>query len=219
MKIFQISGYKVAVGINDRNPKYHDIFILDTRNSSLTKLFQNDHFSRFTFDDTLKIAFKEEVHDDGSIDIYKNNRVYFHFSPEDAFHSHLVKVHGTTLYYLDSRDSDTTWLKSVDLKTGTEFKLANNPRSDINDIIFVDGSPVMYSTTWLKKEWHPLGTKRFELLQKRLGSNFEVISQSKNSWVIRAYEAKRIGASFYLYNLDKEQLTPLYRAESNSRFA
>ncbi len=215
-KIFQISGHKVAVGINNRDPKYHDIFILDTRNDSLTTIFQNDHFSRFTFDDTLKIAFKEEVHDDGSIDIYKNNRVYFHFSPEDAFHSRIIKVHGTTLYYLDSRNSDTTWLKSVDLKTGKEFKLANNPKSDINDIIFVDGYPIMYSTTWLKKEWHPLGDKNFGVLQKKIGSNFEVTSQSKKRWVIRAYDAKKIGASFYLYNLEKEQLAPLFMAKTNS---
>ena len=49
-KIFKVSGHKVAVGINDRNPNYHDIFILDTSNDALTKIFENNRFSRFTFD-------------------------------------------------------------------------------------------------------------------------------------------------------------------------
>jgi len=48
-KIFKVIGHKVAVGINDRNPNYHDIFILDTSNDSLTKIFENDRFSRSSF--------------------------------------------------------------------------------------------------------------------------------------------------------------------------
>jgi len=73
----------------------------------------------------LKIAFKEEVHDDGSIDIYKRILFYIHFSPEDAFHSRIIKIQNATLYYVDSRNSDTTWFKSVDLTTGKETKLAS----------------------------------------------------------------------------------------------
>lgn len=134
--IFKVSGHRVAVGINDRNPKYHDIFILDTEKDSLTKVFENDRFSRFTFDDNLNIAFKEEIHDDGSIDIYRDKAIYMHFSPEDAFHSRIIKLHHSTLYYVDSRNSDTTWLKSIDLSTGKETNLAHDPKSDINEIVF-----------------------------------------------------------------------------------
>ncbi|MBS0288643.1 MAG: S9 family peptidase [Proteobacteria bacterium] len=218
-KIFKVSGAKVAVGINDRNPKYHDIFVLDVNNGSLTKIFENDRFARFIFDENLNIAFKEEIHEDGAIDIYKDKNIYIHFSPEDAFHSRILKVHNSILYYVDSRNSDTTWLKAVDLTTGKESPLANNPKSDINDVVFIDDRPFMYATTWLKKEWHRLGTENFDFLQKNLGTNFEVVSQSKNLWIIRTYEPKRIGASFYLYNRDNEQLTALFIAKTHPQLA
>jgi len=218
-KIFKVSGQRVAVGINDRNPKYHDIFILDTNNDALTKIFENNHFSRFTFDDNLNIAFKEEVHDDGSIDIYKDNAVYMYFSPEDAFHSRIIKLHHSTLYYVDSRESDTTWFKSVDLITGKETKLAHDAKNDINEIVFVDGHPFMYSTSWLTKEWHSFGSGNFDFLQKTMGTNFEITSQSNLFWIIRAYHPQKIEASFYLYNLETKQLSSLYTAKTYDHLA
>ncbi len=218
-KIFKVSGHRVAVGINDRNPKYHDVFILDTSNDSLTKIFENDRFFRFTFDDNLNIVFKEEVHDDGSIDIYKDNAVYMHFSSEDAFHSRLLRLYNSTLYYVDSRNSNTTWLKSIDLTTGKETKLAHNPKSDINEIVFLDNHPLMYSTNWLTKEWRSLGSENFDLLQKTIGTNFEVTNQSKLFWIIRAYHPQKIGASFYLYDLETKQLTPLFIAKTEAQLA
>ncbi|MCD6039690.1 MAG: peptidase prolyl oligopeptidase active site domain protein [Gammaproteobacteria bacterium] len=216
-KIFKVRGHQVALGINDRNPRYHDIFILDINKDSLTKIFENDFFSRFTFDDDLKIAFKEKVYDDGSIDIYKDETVYMHFSPEDAFHSRLVKMQGSVLYYVDSRNSDTTWLKSINLITGKETTWAHDTRSDINDIVFVDGLPFMYSTTWLKKEWHSLGSGNFDFLQDTLGTTFEVTSQSQTFWIIRSYHPQRLGASFYLYHHQNKQLSPLFIAKTHSQ--
>jgi len=36
-----------------------------------------------------------------------------------------------------------------------------------------------------------------------LGTHFEVTSQSKNLWIIRAYDSKRIGASFLSLQSEK----------------
>lgn len=214
-KIFGISGSKIAIGINDRNPSYHDIYLLGTQKGTLIKTFNNDRYSRFTFDENLKLIFKEEVHNDGSIDVYHDNTLYLHFSPDDAFHSKIVSVRGSTCYYLDSRNSDTTWFKSVDLLTKKEMKLAHDSKSDINDIIFVDGYPVMYSTTWLKKDWHSLVSGKVASLSNKLDSNFEVTNQNNDYWIIRVDDAKRIGASFYLYNQKNEQLKPLSIAKTH----
>lgn len=218
-KIFKVSGSKVAVGVNDRNKNYHDIYILDTNDGSLTKIFENDRFSRFSFDENLNLIFKEEIHDDGSIDVYKGDNIYFKFSPEDAFHSRILKVHDATLYYLDTRTSDTTTLKSVNLATGKETNLAHDTKSDIGDVIFVDNLPYMYATNWFKKEWHSFGTSNFDALQKKLGSSFEVTNQNKQFWIIRCYEPKKIGASFYLYNRSDDQLTPLFVAKTDPQLA
>lgn len=213
-KIFKINGDKVAVGINDRNINYHDVFILDTSKNTLTRIFKNNLYSRFTFDETLKIVLKERIHEDGSIDIYKGKRVYLHFSAEDAFHSQIVLLKNSIIYFLDSRNSDTTWLKSIDLNTGKQKNLAHNVKSDIDDIIFTDNNPIFYSTTWLKKEWHKLGIENIDSLQKIIGVNFEITNQNDNYWIVRAYNQNRIGASFYLYNLKTRKLESLFLAKS-----
>src|SRR5262249_53448531 len=133
--------------------------------------------------------------------------------------SRLIKLHHSTLYYVDSRNSDTTWLKSVDLTTGKETKLAHDSKSDINEIVFVDSYPFMYSTNWLTKKWHSFGSGNFDFLQKTIGANFEITSQSKSFWILRAYHPQKIGASFYLYNLETNELTPLSIAKTNTELA
>lgn len=214
-KIFKVGVSKVAVGINDRNPAYHDVYILDTNNGELTKSFENDKYSRFTFDDNLNIVFKEEIHDDGSIDVYKSDKLFMHLTPEDAFHTYLMQIRDNTLFFLDSRDSDTTWLKSLDLNTGKEAKIAHNDKSDIENVVFVDNQPVMYSTTWLQQEWHALNFAKMSALVKQIGDTFEVVSQSAKYWIIRTTGPKIIGANFFLYNLSNDQLTSLYTAKTD----
>lgn len=236
-KIFKVSGQKVAVGINDRNPHYHDVFILDLSNGTLTRIFKNDEFSRFTFDENLKIAFKEKIHDDGSIDIYQENNqagntkgnqqgnqqaeTFMHFSPEDAFHSRIIHLQNSTLYYVDSRNSDTTWLKSVDLKSGKESQIAHDPKSDIQDVLFVEDKPALYSTTWLYKEWHSLGKDNLDFLTKTLGTSFEITSQSQHQhlWVVRYNSPKQIGACFYLYDRENDKLIPLFISNTHPKLA
>lgn len=218
-KIYTVSGPKVVVGINDRNPRYHDIYIYDSSNGNLTKIFENDKYSRFTFDSDLKIVFKEEIHDNGSIDVYHGDAIYMQFAAEDAFHSRLLAVYDNVLYYLDSRSSDTTWLKAIHLENGSENKLAHNPKSDIHEVIFVDGKPFAYSTSWLRQEWHPIGKMNVEKLKNALPANFNVTSQSPEYWILRSSEPKRIGASYYLYNLSNSELTPLHVAKNDPQLA
>lgn len=218
-KIFSLSGSQVALGLNDRNPQYHDVFILDLASGSLTRVFENSKYSRFTFDAQLSPIFKEEIHDNGSIDIYKDNALFMHFDAEDAFHSRLLHLEDSVLYYLDTRNSDTTWLKAIDLSNGDEVKLANDPRSDIADVTFVNGKPAFYSTTWLKKKWHSLGDGSLDAIQTKLGNSFQIVNASQKYWILRTYEPKRIGASFYLFDRDTAQITTLHAASTHAFLA
>lgn len=218
-KIFKVKGNKAAVGINDRNTNYHDVYILDVSTGALTKIYENDRFSRFTFNDDLQIVLQDEIHDDGSIDVYRNNELYMHFSPQDAFSARILDIHGSQLYYFDCRESDTTWLKAVDLKSGVERKLANNDRSDIGDVVFIHGEPFVYSTTWLEKEWHAFGKGDLSALQNKIGNEFQVTSQTDNLLTIRVDVPNRVGASFYLYDIENNKLTDLYIAKTHPQLS
>jgi dipeptidyl aminopeptidase/acylaminoacyl peptidase len=110
-------------------------------------------------------------------------------------------------------------LKSIDLKTNQETKIAHDSKSDIINVLFIDDKPSVYSTVWLKKQWHSLGKLDLKKITQQLGSSFDVTSQAKNIWVIRYVEPKRIGASFYLYDIDTGQITMLYEARTNKHLA
>lgn len=214
-KIFKINGQKVAVGLNVRTPEYHDIYVLDVEDGTLIQTFENNGFSRFLFDEALTPVFKEKVSREGGLQIWKQNRLFMEFSPEDAFHSRLMTLEKDTLYFLDTRHSDTTVLKSLDLQTQKETTIAHDPKSDIEEIVFLKGRPVLYATTWLKKKWHSLGFKGLKEIQEKIGHSFEIISQSQDCWILRSTEPKRIGASFYLYNRVQNTLHPLYMAPTH----
>lgn len=216
-KIFSISGSKIAVGLNNRNPQYHDVYHLDLAQNTLTKVFENNEFSRFVFDNHLTPVFKEKVHPDGALDMYKGDELFMGFSAEDAFHSRLVSLQDGILYFLDTRDSDMTSLKSYDLSTQKETTIAHDPQSDMGEILFLNGRPAMYATTYVKKKWHSLGCEDFKDIEKEIGTSFEIISQSTDYWILRATEPKQIGASFYLYDIARKQLSPLHLAETDSR--
>lgn len=56
-KVFQVHDTepKAVVGINNRNPKFHDLYIVDAAKNTLTLLCQNDQFINFVFDDDLNL--------------------------------------------------------------------------------------------------------------------------------------------------------------------
>src|ERR1700722_3817446 len=51
-KVFHVSqaNCKAVIGINNRNPKFHDLYLLDLATNSLLMLYQNDQFINFVFD-------------------------------------------------------------------------------------------------------------------------------------------------------------------------
>lgn len=216
-KIYKIKGSKVAIGINERDPNYHDVYILDLSDGSLVKVFENKGYARLTLDDAFKVVLSEKRHIDGSVDIYKGRTLFLRFNPEDAFHSRIVQLIGSKLYYLDTRKSNTTQLKSVDLKTGTTRVIAHDARCDISDIVFAEGKAVAYATTWLKKKWHSLSAINFVEIENKLGGSFEIVNQSPHFWIIRSSNPQKIGESFYLYEHQKQNLYDLYVAPSDSR--
>ncbi|MCI0381925.1 MAG: prolyl oligopeptidase family serine peptidase [Chlamydiae bacterium] len=219
-KVFQVNSTeaKAIIGINNRNPMFHDLYLLDCKNNSLSKIYQNDQFINFVFDSSLNLVIKIKMNEDSSITLLdKENDVLFNISAEDAFHTECLRFneHENALYLLDNRNCNTTQLKKIIFnETHTEILLGEDQLSDILDVHFENNKPVAYSTYFMHQKWHPLNDKiksDLDYLSIQIGKNFEIFDQSSDdqSWILKNSIPDQ-GIEFWLYNRPTKRLALLY---------
>jgi hypothetical protein len=131
-KVFCVSSTdsKAIIGINHRNPFFHDLYLLDCEDLSLTKIYQNDQFINFVFDSSLNLIVKVKMNEDSSLTLLdKENTVIFNISAEDAFHTECLRFdeQEKALYLLDNRGCNTTQLMKISFnETYTEVLLGHD---------------------------------------------------------------------------------------------
>ncbi len=227
-KIFKMSESenKAIVGINARNPKFHDLYSVDINTGELTLLFQNDEFINFVFDENLQVQIKIRMNPDSSHTLIdKNGEVFLELTAEDAFNTEtlLCNAQENAFYLLDTRGSDTTQLKKILLNSKKEILLGHDLKSDIFDVVFEAGRPIAYSSYYTEKTWHPLNEKSkadIEWLNSKVGRNFEIHDQSTDGqfWVIKNSIPEK-GGAFYLYRRGSKTLSTIYEAKGDDRLA
>ena len=123
-----------------------------------------------------------------------------------------------TVFMLDSRERDTAALTGIDLATGKEKILAEDPRADIGGIITDPEThvPMAYSVNYERTEHKPLGPKYaadLEFLSKNFGSEWGVGARTEDDklWTVSVSSPTR-PASSYLYDRDAKTLAKLFDA-------
>lgn len=218
-KVFYVSSTeaKAIIGINHRNPKFHDLYLLDLANDSLSMVYQNDQFINFVFDSHLNIVAKVKMNEDSSMSLLdKENHLLFNISAEDAFHTECLRFDDqeNALYLVDNRGCNTTQLKKIGLHQNHEEVLAQDSRSDIYDVYFENNRPIVYSTYFTQQEWHPLNEaikSDIQELCSQIGVNFEILDQAQDNqtWIIRNHIPDQ-GVEYWLYQRLTKQLSLLY---------
>lgn len=209
-KIFVVSSKepKAIIGINNRNPKFQDLHLLDMEKETLTSFFQNDQYINFVFDSDLNLVIKIKMNEDSSHSLIdREDNILFTITAEDAFHTECLKYdeQENVLYLLDNRKNNTTQLKKIYINENQkELVLAKNNLSDISSVYFENNQPVAYSVYYTQQEWQPLNktiTPDLNLLNFKLGPNFQIIDQTKDSqkWILKNSIPEK-GIEFWLYN-------------------
>jgi dipeptidyl aminopeptidase/acylaminoacyl peptidase len=126
---------------------------------------------------------------------------------------------GKTLYWMDSRDRDTTALFAEDTATGQRKLIGQDSRADLGNTLRhpVTGVVQAYSVNYLQNEWKfiDVGLKDdFDWLQKQLGQGeVFVASRTKadDKWIVGIDPVSKV-AGTYLYDRLEKKLTMLYVA-------
>ena len=202
----------LLVGLNDRDPRFHDIHRIDLATGERTLVQRNEEFSWFVTDDGFNLRFGvRQTSDGGSEYLQKtgdNEWVsLFAIGMEDSMTTWPMGFDrsGRVLYMTDSRGRNTAALKSLDLEAGAETLLASDPRSDAGGVMVhpTEKTIQAVSFNYERKSWKVLDESiaaDLEYLKTVAPGEIEVVSRTLDDscWIV-AYLVDDGPVRYYRY--------------------
>ena len=215
---------RILIGVNNRDPRWHDVHSLDLASGKLTLVFRNDGYGGFLADDQLVLRGTEKPRADGGVDYFRINDGKVDAQPlvsvglEDGANTQplALTADGRTLYWTDSRGRDTAALMAQDVATGTMTLLAQDPRADIGNALYdpQTGKVQAYTVDYLKNEYlalDPAVQADLARLKAATPGQFTIVSRSddNNRWLV-AMDTVTAPSSTWLYDRKGLRLTRLF---------
>ncbi|MEW6358207.1 MAG: S9 family peptidase [Planctomycetota bacterium] len=203
---------EIIVGLNNRNPQWHDIYRLNLITGKLTLLLQHDRFSEAIMDDDYRLRYATQTAPGGSVDYYfpagTDWQLWDSIPAEDIMTTGLVGFDkGNRLVYMrDSRGRNTAALVEISPDTKAKRLLADDARADIDDVLLhpTEKRVQAVASTYERKSWRildPAIQADFDYLQSVADGEVEISSRSLDDrfWVAR-YVMDNGPIRFYLYD-------------------
>ncbi|MEP0191607.1 MAG: S9 family peptidase [Erythrobacter sp.] len=215
---------KVLVGLNNRNPQFHDVHMLDLTTGELTLVLENEGYAGFMSDDTLTIRMAMSQNAEGGTDYFRvtDNAVDAEPFEATAMEDSLTTnpagytTDGSILYWIDSRGRDTAALYAQDTATGEKTLVAEDDKADLGGTIRDPKTGIVeaYSVNYLKNEWTAIDPElkaALAWLDERLEGEFGISSRTDDdqTWIV--WNDPLISPSgSYIFDRKAETLTPFY---------
>ncbi len=215
---------RILIGLNNRNPQYHDVYSLDLKSGKLTEVLRNDGYAGFTADNNLVIRLASKANAKGGSDYFRVTDNKVEATPfgttglEDSLTTAPAgfTADGKTLYWLESRGRNTAALVAQDVASGATKVIAEDARADIGGTLTdpVTGEVEAYSVEYLRDEWIALDKdigKSLAFLKSRLKGDFYVQSRTDKDdrWIVSNDPVTEPG-KVWLYDRTKGTLTEFY---------
>jgi len=215
---------KLLLGINNRDPQWHDVHLLDLATGTLTLVLENNAYAGFLADDalTLRMAMKQNAA--GGTDYFRVNGNVVEAAPFEttAMEDSLTTApagyttDGSTLYWIDSRGRNTAALFAQDTATGERRLIAEDDKADIGNTLRdpLTGEIEAYAVNYLTTEWHatdPDIAASFAWLKQRIEGDFGINSRTDDDkiWIVWNDPLTKPVRTF-IYDRDAQTLTPFY---------
>ena len=215
---------RILVGLNNRDPRFHDVHLLDLNTGELEMRIRNDAYAGFVADDNLDVRLALKPNAAGGMDFFKveDNEVAGEpFSSTDLADSLTTTPagftrDGQTLYWTDSRGRDTAALVAMDVESGETRVVAQDDRADIGGTIRDQdtGEVEAYSVNYLKTEWTALDPEigaALDWLGERLDGEYGINSRTDDDrkWIVWN-DPLTSPTKVYLFDRDAGELTEFY---------
>ena len=218
---------KIVVGLNNRNPQYHDLYTVDLASGKLELLLQTDDYAQFVLDDDFNVRIAGAPNENGGVDYSKNAakpgqpakwEPFMSVSMEDALTTepHGFDKSGKTLYLTDGRASDTTALVAMDWETGKTQVLAQDPRVDVGGTMEdpKTGRVQAVAFEWDRQQWKVLDASiQADIDYLKTVADGELAVQARSdddqTWLV-GYMVDTGAPRAYVYDRAAKKATLLY---------
>jgi dipeptidyl aminopeptidase/acylaminoacyl peptidase len=215
---------RILIGLNNRDPRWHDVHSLELATGKLTLLLQNDGYGGFLADEMLNLRVAQKSRPDGGSTYYRLKDGKADGEPladvglDDSQTTAPLTftVDGKTLYWTDSRGRNTSALVAQEVATGKTSIVAQDQRADIVNALYdtQTGQVQAYNVDYLKQEYVPLSPALkgdLEFLKKNTKGQFTVASRTEadDKWLV-SVDAVTAPPATWLYERKTKKLTQLY---------
>ena len=216
---------RMLIAINNRDPKWHDVYSLDFASGKLSPVLVNEGgYAGFRADDQLSLRIASKARPDGGTDYYRivagkvEAQPFEQVALEDAQTTTPTDFtsDGKTLYWVDSRGRDTAAIFAQDLATGKKTLIGEDPRADVTGGL---GDPQTgriqaYAVNYLRNDWVPVGTAikgDLAYLKAKLPGQIGIASRTDadDKWIVTV-DPVTAPASTWLYDRKTKALTKLF---------
>jgi dipeptidyl aminopeptidase/acylaminoacyl peptidase len=216
---------RILVGINNRDPKWHDVYDLNLKTGKLALVQKNvGGYAGFVADNDLALRIASKSRDDGGSDYYRitNGRIetkpFATVTLEDSLTSGPAgfTADNKTLYWIDSRGRNTAALIAQDVATGETKVIGESARADIGSVLTNPKTNRIeaYNAEYLKPEWTALDPdvgSALKWLEYKLGGPpvVQARTDSDDKWIVSVDPVVE-PASVYVFDRKAATLTKLY---------
>jgi dipeptidyl aminopeptidase/acylaminoacyl peptidase len=215
---------RILIGLNNRDPRWHDVYSLELATGKLTLEFKNDGYAGFLADESLTLRGTAKSRPDGGSTYYllKDGKVDEKPLAEVGLDDSQTTApltftaDGKTLYWTDSRGRNTSALLAQDVASGKTTVVAQDERADIADALYDTQTGVVqaYNVSYLKQEYVALSPALegdLAFLTRTIKGQFSIASRTDDDdkWLV-AVDPVTAPPATWLYERKTRRLTQLY---------
>ncbi len=219
---------EILVAVNDRDPKFHDIYRINITTGERVLLRENTEFVSFLTDDDYNVRFGQKSTPDGGMEFLEPDghagwKRFTLVGQKDALTTQPFGFDksGKTLYMVDSRGRNTAALKTIDLASGREKIVGQDSKADIGGLMIhpVEKTIEAYSVNYKRVKWDvldPAIKRDFRYLESVADGDFNVGSRTLDDkqWIV-SYTVDDGPVRYYRYDREKGKAKFLFTNRSS----
>ena len=199
----------VIVGMNDRDPKWHDVYSVDLSTGERTLLSENNGLASILVDHDFKVRVATQSTPSGGLQVLSKSdeewEPLFEIAFEDVQTTAILGFDEDNqgLYLLDSRNRNTAALVHMNLADQKLTTIAESDRMDISSVLIDPRShkPFAYALDLIKPEYHAISLEYKDVIAKfnsQLSGGSQVLAQSLSN-------------QFWTVYTDESDSSPIYK--------
>jgi len=207
---------EILIALNDRDPTLHDIYRINITTGEKSLVMENEGFVGFTTDDEYNVRFAMRLTSDGGSETFQATEEgvwepFMTIAMEDLLTTGIVGFDetGTILYLIDSRNRNTAAFFALDLGTGEQILIAEDPRADTSDLMIHPTEKIVQAVafTYERKHWQIIDESIADdlaYLKTIANGDVEVVSRTLDDdyWMV-AYLVDDGPVQYYRYDCEE----------------